>query len=211
MVAGPGTPCVADEFGIARFKELAAALPGQGRRPMRPVPGKIGSLIMNATTLSETKRRLLERYLREDAKASVVHVSEVVPAVGNALAPVSLSQEQLLLREQRNQDGPALYNECIRLRMEGPLDVLILERSLTEIIQRHEIWRTSFDVAEGQLVQVVHQGPEKINLTVVDLQGLTQSRADAEMERVAGEMVERPFDLKRGPLLRAKLFRISGD
>jgi len=166
---------------------------------------------MNATTLSETKRRLLERYLREDAKASVVHISEVVPAVGNALAPVSLSQEQLLLREQRNQDGPALYNECIRLRMEGPLDVLILERSLTEIIQRHEIWRTSFDVAEGQLVQIVHPGPEKIKLPVVDLQRWTQSRADAEMERVAGEMVERRFDLKRGPLLRAKLFRMSTD
>jgi Condensation domain len=166
---------------------------------------------MNAGTLSETKRMLLERYLREDARAGAARVCEVTPGMRNAHAPLSLSQEQLLLREQRNQGGPALYNECIRLKMEGPLDVLILERSLREIIQRHEIWRTSYETKEGQLVQVVHPGPERIKLAVVDLQGLPQSRADAEMERLAGEMVRGPFDLKRGPLLRAKLFRISNE
>jgi surfactin family lipopeptide synthetase A len=166
---------------------------------------------MNAGTLSETKRMLLERYLREDARAGAARVCEFTPGVRNEHAPLSLSQEQLLLREERNQGGPALYNECIKLKMEGPLDVLTLERSLSEIIQRHEIWRTSYELKDGQLVQVVHPGPETITLPVVDLQGLAPSRADAEMDRLASEMVQRPFDLKRGPLLRAKLFRISDE
>jgi aspartate racemase len=166
---------------------------------------------MTVGTLSETKRRLLERYFREDARASVPRAPEIIAELLNAPPPLSLSQEQLLLRERRNPGAPLLYNECIRLRMEGPLDVLILEKSLTEIIQRHEIWRTSYDMREGQLVQLVHVSPEKIKLAVVDLRGLPQSTASAEMERLASEMVQRRFDLKKGPLLRAKLFRIADE
>lgn len=93
--------------------------------------------------------------------------------------------------------------------MEGPLDILALERSLSEIIQRHEIWRTSYDIKDGKLIQVIHPTPEKIELPVADLRGLPKSEADAEIQRVAGEAVQRPFDLKEGPLLRARMFRTA--
>jgi hypothetical protein len=166
---------------------------------------------MNAGPLSETKRRLLERYFLADARADATHAPEITTGLVNTPAPVSLSQEQLLLRERSNQGVPLLYNECIKLRMEGPLDVRILEKSFTEIIRRHEIWRTSYDANDGQLVQAVHPSPNRFELAAVDLRGLPQARTDAEMERVAGEMIQRSFDLKNGPLWRAKLFRVADE
>ncbi len=163
----------------------------------------------NIALLSDTKRRLLERYLRESARTTAAPVLAITPRPPDALAPVSLSQEQLLLRERRIQGKPPLYNECIRFRMEGPLDILALERSLSEIIQRHQIWRTSYDIRDGRLVQVIHPAPDCIELPVADLRGLPKSEADAEIQRVVGEAVQQPFDLKEGPLLRARMFRTA--
>jgi surfactin family lipopeptide synthetase A len=114
-----------------------------------------------------------------------------------------------LLREQRLQGDPPLYNECIRLRMKGPLDVLILEKSLREIIRRHEIWRSSYAMTGGQLSQVIHIAPEDVEFPVLDLRGRSKAEVDAEIQRVAGEAVRQPFDLNAGPLLRARMFRTA--
>jgi surfactin family lipopeptide synthetase A len=161
--------------------------------------------MVDAAPLSDTKRRLLQTYFRGSDRTTAAPISSIAPRPPDAPATVSFSQEQLLLREQRNQGGPLLYNECIRLRMHGPLDVGALNRGLCEIIRRHEIWRTSYDIKNGQLVQVIHAAPENVELPVVDLRGLPLS----ELQRAAGETVQQPFDLKEGPLLRARMFRTA--
>jgi Condensation domain len=165
--------------------------------------------MVDVTPLSETKRKLLEKYYRGNSAATARAVAGIAPRAANVAPPVSLSQEQLLLRERRMQGGPALYNECIRLRMKGPLNVLVLQESLCEIIRRHEIWRTSYHINDGRLLLTTHVSRENIELPVLDLRGLPKAQADAEIQRVAGEAVRQPFDLKEGPLLRASLFRTA--
>jgi len=107
------------------------------------------------------------------------------------------------------QGGPALYNECIRFRMNGPLDVSILEKSLREIVRRHEMWRSSYAMHGGRLMQVIHAAPEKVELPVADLKGRPKAEADEEIHRVAGEALRQPFDLMEGPLWRARMFRTA--
>lgn len=165
--------------------------------------------MIDARPLSNAKRKLLEKYCLGSGEAAVTPAAAIAPRPLGEVVPVSLSQEQLLLREQPLQGGPPLYNECIRLRMKGPLDVLLLEKSLREIIGRHEAWRTSYVVKGGQFLQVIHAAPEDVELPVVDLRGLPKSEADAEIQRVAGEAVRQPFDLTQGPLLRARMFRTA--
>jgi Condensation domain len=165
--------------------------------------------MLDIAPLSHTKRRLLERYFRESAGTTTAPVSAITPRPPDAPAPVSLPQEQLLLREQTIQGKPPLYNECIRLKMQGPLDVLALGRSFSEIIQRHESWRTSYDIKDGKFIQVIHPAPDDVEMPVIDLRSLPRSEADAEIQRVAGEAVQQPFDLKEGPLLRARMFRTA--
>lgn len=164
---------------------------------------------MESRPLSDTKLKLLENYRRGSAVPTATPVAVIAPRPQGEPAPVSLSQEQLLLREQRNQGGPPLYNECIRLRMKGPLDVSALQKSFGEMIRRHEIWRTSYAINDGQLHQVVQPPPASIELPVVDLRGRLEAEADEDVQHIAGGAVRQPFDLENGPLWRARMFRTA--
>jgi hypothetical protein len=112
------------------------------------------------------------------------------------------------MREQ-TPEIPRLYNETITIHRHGPLDVSILRKCLATIISRHEIWRTSFVELDGEPVQVVHPAPDAISVPVIDLTGFTDAVRDAEATRLANEDARRPFNLARGPLVRALLLKLD--
>jgi hypothetical protein len=165
--------------------------------------------MISVTSLSETKRRLLHSYLHGGAARNVARDHLISPTGSRKDVPLSLSQEQLFLRETSRADIPPLYNECIKLRMLGPLDVPALERSLAEIISRHEIWRTSYAVSNGQPVQVVHPAPEETGMSVTDLQCFSRSAQEEQTHDVIHELVAQPFNLFAGPLLRTHLIKLD--
>jgi Condensation domain len=106
-------------------------------------------------------------------------------------------------------DEPPFYNEVITIHRNGTLDPAVIERSLLEIIRRHEIWRTTFEEADGRPVQVVHPSPGDLRVPLLDLTGLPKSEQEGRVLRSVGELTERPFDLRRGPLLRFLLIRLG--
>ena len=165
--------------------------------------------MMETTYLSDAKRKLLESYRRGWVGATASLLAPIAPRPLDEPTLVSLSQEQLLLREQRNQESPALYNECIRLRMSGLLDVVALQKSIREMIRRHEIWRTTYAINHGQWVRVVQPPPANVELPVVDLRGRPEAEVDEEVRRIAGEAVRQRFDLGKGPLWRVRMFRTA--
>src|SRR5262249_48613002 len=154
----------------------------------------------HVASLSESKRKLLEKYLRDGAQEPARPVATRMRRPKGQPSPLSLSQEQLVLRERSLQGDPAPYNECITLKMLGPVNVSVLEQSLAEVVRRHEIWRTTYDLSNGQLVQIVHS-PGDLRLPIIeqDLRGLARHEQDAEIQREVGAMVRRPFDLRQGP------------
>jgi hypothetical protein len=101
-----------------------------------------------------------------------------------------------------------LYNECVTVHLPGPLQATILEQSFNEILRRHEMWRTTFATVDGQPVQVI-QSATMIPLPLIDLRGLPEEERETEALRLATEDAWRPFDLTHGPLLRARLMRLS--
>ncbi|MGH7360617.1 MAG: condensation domain-containing protein, partial [Candidatus Methylomirabilales bacterium] len=120
---------------------------------------------------------------------------------------LSFAQERLWFLEQL--EGPsATYNIPVALRLEGPLAVGALERSLKEMVGRHEGLRTTFPTVEGVAVQVIAAEPA-VRLPVVDLEGLSAAAQRAEVRRLAAEEAGCPFDLARGPLLRVCLLRLG--
>jgi len=160
------------------------------------------------TPLSEGKRRLLERYLRGEVARLSGEPGKIGRRPAGEAPPLSLGQKELWFRELRVPDIPPLYNECITLYMKGPLDVAVLEKSFTEVVRRHEAWRTTFEVVDGQPVQVI-QRPSKIKLPVLDLRALANAEREAEVVRRVSEEARRPFDLRRGPLLRPTLVKFD--
>jgi amino acid adenylation domain-containing protein len=159
--------------------------------------------------LSETKRSLLHKYLHGDIRRSSPGKALLSPRPRERTVPLSLGQQQVWLHAQLAGGLPA-YHETICVRRKGPLDVPAVERSLNEIVRRHEAWRTVFPVVDGGLVQVIN-APSPLALPTVDLRSLDEAAREPEALRLASADARQPFDLARGPLLRARLVRLADD
>ncbi|MCD6569379.1 MAG: amino acid adenylation domain-containing protein, partial [Deltaproteobacteria bacterium] len=100
--------------------------------------------------------------------------------------------------------GTATYNLPMAVVLEGDLDVGAMRDALQVVVDRHESLRTIFKDIEGEPVQVIVDD-FKGSLDVTNLAGTSKD----DLREVALEEVMRPFDLSKGPLFRAKLFKIS--
>ena len=143
----------------------------------------------------------------DDARRSTAR-SDSIPS-GDPLKPAPLSpmQQRLWFMEEMNP-GTAVYNlpSCFRLR--GPLDATALKRALDTIAERHTSLRTTLAWHDGQLLQSV--APTlTFDLTPVDLRHLGPSKREEELLALLREEAAEPFDLSRGPLVRASLFLLG--
>ncbi|MEW6074536.1 MAG: amino acid adenylation domain-containing protein [Planctomycetota bacterium] len=127
-------------------------------------------------------------------------------AVPDGRHSLSLNQKGLWFVQRLTPDSP-FYNVPVTIRLRGPLDVAALERSLREIVRRHEALRTTFRIDGGEPRQVVSP-PGGGQLQVVEVEG---SDREAEAGRMAAELGRSVIDLERGPVFRARLARLGGD
>src|SRR5262249_47713854 len=121
--------------------------------------------------------------------------------------PASIAQERFWKLQQALPDIP-YFNVLHALRLTSTVDATILERSINEIVRRHEVLRTTFAVADGRCVQVI--APHLVVfLGFDDLRQLPPS----EQGRIGADLIQEelvhPFDLAKGPLLRVRLVRLS--
>jgi Condensation domain len=101
-----------------------------------------------------------------------------------------------------------VYNASFRWNLEGPVQPALIEESFRQIIDRHEILRTTFTDANGRPEQVVApHTPLRVSQT--DLRDLPQGERMAEMDRLCAIEAQTPFDLRSGPLLRVGLLRLE--
>src|SRR5262245_38889228 len=119
------------------------------------------------------------------------------------------SQKPLWFLSQLEPDTSS-YNVPSAVRLVGSLDLEGLERTVTEIVRRHEVLRTTFTAVEGRPIQVIN--PARFwSIPVVDLCGMSPADVEIETIKLAKEEAKRCFDLARGPLLRATLLRTSSE
>src|SRR5918992_707022 len=190
---------------LAELADLDAELWVDGEQlRMRASKGRLTPDLHNE--LVKNKAEILVLLHQRNRSASVTFIP-LVPIPRNGHLSLSFAQERLCFLDQL--EGPsATYNEQVGLRLSGLLDVGALQRSLGEIVRRHEVLRTSFPTVEGVAVQRIAPVLE-VGLPVVELQGLDEGERDAEVRRLAAEEARRPFDLARGPLLRVCLLKLG--
>ena len=130
---------------------------------------------------------------------------EIIPVSRDESLPLSYAQERLWFLDQLEPDS-AGYNIPGALRISGELNVSILEQSFTHIIERHENLRTVFKTENGKPIQII-KDPEYFHIPVINLSNETDK--DALAKQLAIAEATAPFNLSQGPLLRAKLIKLS--
>ncbi len=129
------------------------------------------------------------------------------PISRNRTLPLSFAQQRLWFLDQYEPKN-SVYNIPYGLRLVGPLKVAALEQSLREISRRHEALRTTFSITGGDPVQVISPALS-LSMPFVDLTDRLENAREEEAQRLAHEEAGRPFDLRTGPLFRAKLIRLG--
>ncbi|MDO8052401.1 condensation domain-containing protein, partial [Janthinobacterium sp. SUN211] len=161
---------------------------------------------MTERSLESMKEELLALLLAEDEPQQPTSIALADRA---GLLPLSYSQERVWFID-RFTDGGAAYNLPGAFEIRGRLDRAALERTLNEIVRRHEVLRTTFDLVDGAPVQVV--APElRLAIPVVDISALPPGERQARAEALARDEARAPFDLQAGPLLRARLIAMGED
>ncbi|MHB8462234.1 MAG: amino acid adenylation domain-containing protein, partial [Vulcanimicrobiaceae bacterium] len=131
----------------------------------------------------------------------------VTTAFRESQLPVTFAQERIWFLEQLSPTNAA-YHFQTTFDITGPLDTAALERSIDEIICRHEIYRTTFYEDRGHLWQRIH-AHKFATLPVIDLSTLAGEELQERMDGTITEEIAKPLPLTRLPLARWILFKIS--
>jgi amino acid adenylation domain-containing protein len=157
--------------------------------------------------LSASQQALLDKKLRGALKERGPKASVILPRAASEAPPLSFAQQRLWFLEQLIP-GTSVYSIFYPLRLRGPLDIPALERSLGEIVRRHEILRTTFPSKGGKPLQCIAPFVD-FKLPVIDFESLPESARQAEARQLTAEEARRPLSLEHGPIFRASLIRLG--
>ncbi|MGZ8846235.1 MAG: amino acid adenylation domain-containing protein [Pyrinomonadaceae bacterium] len=157
--------------------------------------------------MSEAKRNLLEKYLRGDLKGQPAPPRNIAPLPRGTRAQLSFAQERLWFLDQLNPDS-AVFTVPLAVRLSGPIDPSVLERSINEIARRHDALRTTFATVDGQPVPIV-RSELNVELSTIDLASDAEHERETRAHTLLSEEAARPFDLTKGPLIRTTLLRLD--
>jgi amino acid adenylation domain-containing protein len=143
------------------------------------------------------------------AHAQHLSLPPILSVNRDAALPLSFAQQRLWFLNQLEPHSAA-YNIPAALRLNGALDTSALERSLSEIVRRHEALRTTFIEKDGEPTQLI-QPAQAVELALFDLSPLPLTEREQQAQQLAAKEAARPFDLAEGPLLRARLIRLSAE
>jgi amino acid adenylation domain-containing protein len=150
-------------------------------------------------------------WLEEEMRAGGAREEQLPMERVNRDQPLALSfaQQRLWFLDQLSP-GNTAYNISFDMVFEGPLNFAALEASVNEMVRRHEVLRTTFAVVNDQPVQVI-SAIGSLTLPIIDLERSVAGEREAEVEQMARNEREIPFDLTVGPLLRVKLLRFGAE
>ncbi len=119
--------------------------------------------------------------------------------------PLSYSQQRMWFLWQMEPGSPA-YNVGGMARLRGTLHVDAFERALQALVVRHETLRTTFPSIDGVPYQCVAED-SSLHLDWQDFSALPADARQQRLQQLADDQAHQPFDLERGPLLRACLVK----
>lgn len=113
--------------------------------------------------------------------------------------PTSSAQRRLYILNQMGNVG-ITYNVPLVTLVEGKIELGKLSKAIEYLVDRHEILRTSFDMKDGDAVQVIHEK--------VKFKSIYSEKDESDIQYVINDFIK-PFDLNRAPLFRFGLVKLA--
>ncbi|MGZ3457140.1 MAG: MupA/Atu3671 family FMN-dependent luciferase-like monooxygenase, partial [Archangium sp.] len=176
------------------LERVASPRASKSRRPAR------------AATAAQSVQNPRKAPASSPRMSSEMH-SPVVRVSRDRPLPLSFAQQRLWFLQQLNPTDVS-YNNTAALRLTGVLQVAPLEAALNEVVRRHEVLRTTYVLGDDGARQEIAPTMPLI-LERQEATGASAAEREADAFRLARLNAHRPFDLSRGPVMRALLIRIS--
>jgi amino acid adenylation domain-containing protein len=203
---GPGSgtvaPAAAELLSALHARDVRVWVEGDRLRLSAPK----GALTAELQAELARRKDEIVAYLRAARTTEVAPPITRVPRDGGVA--LSFAQERMWFLQRLDPESVA-YNLQANVPLAGRFDLTAVERTLTELVRRHEVLRTTFVERDGRPVQVI-ASPFPVEVPLSDLTSLAGAERAREAERLAGEEVRRPFHLERGPVFRVRVLR-TGD
>ncbi|MDB9304092.1 amino acid adenylation domain-containing protein [Nodularia spumigena CS-591/12] len=162
----------------------------------------MSDLLKQLEKLSPEKRALVLQKLKQQQQTP-----HLKPVSREKPLPLSFAQQRLWFIDQLEGEN-GVYNVPFFWQISGILNINALEKAILEIIQRHEILRTSFSVVNESPIQVIHTQPE-LKIEVLDWRQLPEKDQFSKAKHLAIAELQQPFNLSKAPLLRVKLIQLA--
>ncbi|MCK1516314.1 amino acid adenylation domain-containing protein [Bradyrhizobium sp. 190] len=193
-----------DDFFVLGGNSIAAGQVAAAIRERFGVELELRSFF-DAPTLASLAGHI-DAIVRDDTRRVLPPIPRATPA---SRATLSHAQERLWFLWNMDPGGTA-YTVASAIRLKGKLDHAALSRAISEVVQRHEVLRTTFVAIDGRGKQVIHDAMS-VGIRHEDLRSYSaRDRAEHAAELKRSELA-RPFDLVNGPLLRVALLRFGDD
>ena len=192
------------EHLIYRLRELDVLLRLENERLICDAPQ--GAMTPDLIDQVRNNKEAIIEFLKQERSPNISAIS--IPKVArDAEIPLSFSQESLWFLEQLNP-GTSAYNIPLRIRVSAQVDSAILQRSLDEIVRRHEALRTRFRIVRGIPTQVI-EPPCVVPLTTIDLSTETAEARETRVEHACVTEATKAFQIDQDLLIRATLLRLQ--
>jgi len=190
---------------VCQLRNLNIKLETDGDRLRCQAPEGVLTPVLS----QEIARRKAEiiRLLQEAKQVQASDDFSIQPVPRDGKLPLSFAQQRLWFVQQISPDNTA-YNMLEALRLQGSVNIVALEQSLSELIRRHEVLRTTFPTVEGNPIQLIAP-PTALTLPIHNLQGLSTQEQTDQIRQMAIAEASKPFDLAVGPLVQFTLLQLS--
>lgn len=169
-----------------------------------PENGIDGKLLDRLKSHKEEIKGILQKAKRPGKKPSILkRLHDSSPR------PLSYAQQRLWILDRI--EGSAHYNISNALLLEGNLNIELFQKAFNVILERHEILRTTYDLAENGSVSQIVQPAVPLVIPQVDLSAFTEEEQRNKVKQVQFEESKLSFDLAKDTLLRVKLIQTKAD
>lgn len=149
----------------------------------------------------------MEKFIQEPRFVPVDFDPFAGPAIERAI-PTTEAQREVLTASEMGVDASCAYNESVSLELKGTLDKPALERAMQELVKRHESLRATLN-ASGTRMLVTDE--VRFELPFTDLSAMSEAERSKQLDVLAQQDMTTPFDLRNGPLFRARLIKVGND